>query len=73
MGGGTKAIAMGLSRQGKYEEAEMMQKQVDALSERIHGKEHPITQWSIYNLGRTLKGMGKLEDVNVLLCDLEML
>jgi hypothetical protein len=44
-----------LGRQGKYEEAEVMNRQTLALKETVLGREHPETLTSINNLAHLLK------------------
>ena len=43
-------LALVLSDQGKYEEAEEMHRQTLGLSETVLGKEHPDTLTSMNNL-----------------------
>jgi tetratricopeptide (TPR) repeat protein len=54
-------LATVLSRQGKYEQAEEMYRQVLRLSETVLGKEHPNTLASMNNLATVLRNQGKYE------------
>lgn len=52
-------LALVLSSQGKYEEAEEMHGQALALMERVLGKEHPSTLASMINLASVSSSQGK--------------
>src|SRR5437762_585064 len=54
-------LAVVLSDQGRYEQAEEMHRQALALKERVLGKEHPDTLTSMSNLAGVLSGQGKYE------------
>jgi hypothetical protein len=47
-------LAGALSRQGKYAEAEAMDRETLGLREKVVGKEHPATLTSVYRLARSL-------------------
>ena len=55
-------LAMVLSSQGKYEEAEEMHRQTLELREKVLGKEHPYTLTSMNNLAVVLSSQGKYEE-----------
>ena len=52
-------LAASLSRQGKYAEAEKMEREVLAVSKRVLGAEHPDTLTAAGNLALSLKRQGK--------------
>jgi hypothetical protein len=52
-------LALMLSSQGKYEEAEEMHRQTLGLRERVLGREHPDTLTSMDNLAEVLSHWGK--------------
>ena len=54
-------LAIVLSDQGKYEQAEEMHRQALGLSETVLGKEHPDTLTSMNNLATMLRDQGKYE------------
>jgi tetratricopeptide (TPR) repeat protein len=54
-------LALVLSHQGKYEQAEEMDRQVLRLKEVVLGKEHPDTLKSMGNLALVLSHQGKYE------------
>jgi len=47
-------LALVLSSQGKYEQAEQMHRQTLGLRERVQGREHPNTLTSMDNLAEVL-------------------
>ena len=51
-----------MNHQGKYEEAEGIQRQELALSESVLGKKHPSTLTSMNNLALVLNHQGKYEE-----------
>ena len=55
-------LALVLSSQGKYEEAQEVNRQTLALMERVLGKEHPYTLTSMNNLASVLSSQGKYEE-----------
>ena len=55
-------LAEVLSRQGKYEEAKRIYRQVLALIKRVLEKEHPNTLRSMNNLVSVLSSQGKYEE-----------
>ncbi|KAF2178436.1 hypothetical protein K469DRAFT_332849 [Zopfia rhizophila CBS 207.26] len=52
-------VAMALSDQGKYAEAEKMHQETLALRVKISGKEHPDTLTSMNNVAMALRKQGK--------------
>ena len=54
-------LAVVLTGQGKYEQAEEMHRQALGLSETVLGKEHPATLTSMNNLATVLSNQGKYE------------
>jgi tetratricopeptide (TPR) repeat protein len=60
-------LALVLSRQGKYEQAEEMHRQALKLSETVLGKEHPTTLTSMNNLATMLRDQGKNEQAEEML------
>ncbi|RDW57770.1 hypothetical protein BP5796_12571 [Coleophoma crateriformis] len=52
-------LANSLSQQGKYAEAEAMDRQTLQLGETVLGKEHPDTLGSMNNLAESLRRQGK--------------
>ena len=52
-------MACSLSGQGKYAEAEQMQREVHAAQKRVLGAEHPDTLMTARNLARSLSAQGK--------------
>jgi tetratricopeptide (TPR) repeat protein len=48
-------LALALSDQGKYAEAEAMHRRTLALREKVLGKEHPHTLTSVYSLAYSLQ------------------
>ena len=54
-------LAVVLSDQGKYEQAEDMSRQALGLRETVLGKEHPSTLTSMNNLASVLSNQGKYE------------
>jgi tetratricopeptide (TPR) repeat protein len=61
-------LAMVLSDQGKYEQAEEMQRQALGLQETVLGKEHPGTLRSMNNLATILRDQGKYEQAEEMQC-----
>jgi tetratricopeptide (TPR) repeat protein len=59
-------LAQVLQRQGKYEEAEAMNRQTLALSETVLGLEHPETLMSMSNLALVLQRQGKYEEAEAM-------
>jgi tetratricopeptide (TPR) repeat protein len=55
-----------LESQGKYEDAEAMNRQTLALSETVLGREHPSTLTSMSNLALVLRRQGKYEDAEAM-------
>ena len=55
-------LALVLSRQGSYKEAERIHQQALVLSERVLGKEHPNTLASMNNLALVLGSQGNYEE-----------
>jgi Flp pilus assembly protein TadD len=51
-----------LRQQGKYEEAEQMQRQTLDLKGKVLGEEHPSTLASMNNLAIVLRQQGKYEE-----------
>jgi tetratricopeptide (TPR) repeat protein len=60
-------LALVLSHQGKYEEAEEMHRQALRLRETVLGKEHPDTLTSMNNLASVLSNQGKYEQAEEML------
>jgi hypothetical protein len=54
-------LAMVLSDQGKYDQAEEMHRQALGLRETVLGKEHPDTLRSMNNLATVLRDQSKYE------------
>jgi tetratricopeptide (TPR) repeat protein len=52
-------LALSLYQQGKYAEAEAMQRQTLQLQETVFGKDHPDTLISMNNLASSLRQQGK--------------
>ena len=52
-------LAAALSGQGKYVEAEQMQRQTLELRRKVLGREHPHTLTSMSDLAAALSGQGK--------------
>ena len=63
--GSMNDLALVLSSQGKYEEAEEMHGQALALRERVLGKEHPDTLTSVYCLAYLLHHKKRYKDADV--------
>jgi tetratricopeptide (TPR) repeat protein len=59
-------LALALSNQGKYDEAEPICRQTLALQEKVLGKEHPNTLLSMNNLALLLKTQGKYDEAEKL-------
>lgn len=59
-------LALALSNQGKYDEAEPIYRQTLALREKVLGKEHPNTLISMKNLALLLKSQGKNDEAEKL-------
>jgi Flp pilus assembly protein TadD len=59
-------LALVLGRQGKYEEAEAMNRQTLALKETVLGREHPDTLTSMSNLALVLGRQGKYEEAEAM-------
>jgi Flp pilus assembly protein TadD len=59
-------LALVLNSQGKYEEAEVMNRQTLALREKVIGPEHPDTLVSMSNLAAVLDRQGKYEEAEVM-------
>jgi tetratricopeptide (TPR) repeat protein len=57
-------LALVLSEQGQYSEAEALHRQTLELYKRILGEQHPSTLISINNLASVLKAQGKHEKAN---------
>ena len=55
-------LAVSLSDQGKFDEAEKMQREVLAVSQRVLGAEHPDTLTAAGNLDASLSGQGKYDE-----------
>jgi Tfp pilus assembly protein PilF len=51
-----------LSSQGKYEEAEAMERQALEAREKVLGRDHPDTLTSVSNLGLVLSHQGKYDE-----------
>ncbi|RYP39568.1 hypothetical protein DL766_000390 [Monosporascus sp. MC13-8B] len=51
-----------LDRQGKYDEAEQMQRQALQLSQAVLGNEHPYILGSMNNLACVLRNQGKYDE-----------
>jgi hypothetical protein len=58
-------LAASLSRQGKYDEAEKMEREVLAVSKRVLGAEHPDTLTAAGNLAACLKRQGKYPEAEL--------
>jgi hypothetical protein len=56
-------LAIGLSSQGKYKQAEEMHRQVLGLEETVLGNKHPSTLISMNNLAEVLRDQGKYKQV----------
>ncbi len=48
--------------QGKYEEAEAIQREALALNEKVLGRDHPDTLTSMNSLGVVLESLGKYKE-----------
>jgi tetratricopeptide (TPR) repeat protein len=59
-------LALVLSKQGKYKEAETMHRQELELSEKVLGKEHPDTLTSMNNLAGVLRDRGKYKEAEAM-------
>jgi len=59
-------LALVLDSQGKYKEAEAMNRQTLALSEMVLGREHPYTLTSMSNLALVLDSQGKYEEAEAM-------
>ncbi|KAF1935581.1 hypothetical protein EJ02DRAFT_484297 [Clathrospora elynae] len=59
-------LAQVLESQGKYEDAESMNRQTLALKETVLGREHPSTLTSMSNLALVLGHQGKYEDAEAM-------
>jgi hypothetical protein len=57
-------LALVLSEQEQYSEAEALHRQTLELYKRILGEQHPSTLISINNLASVLKAQGKHEKAN---------
>jgi hypothetical protein len=55
-----------LDRQGKYEEAEAMNRQTLGLYQTVLGREHPSTLTSMSNLAGVLDRQGKYEEAEAM-------
>jgi hypothetical protein len=55
-------LATSLSSQGKYDEAEKMQREVLAVDQRVLGAEHPDTLSTAGNLAQSLSRQGKYDE-----------
>ena len=55
-------LAYSLSRQGKYDEAETMEREVLAVRQRVLGAEHPGTLTAAGNLAQSLSDQGKYDE-----------
>ena len=55
-------LALVLSSQGNYKEAEQIHRQELALTEKVLGKEHPDTLTSMNNLASVLSRQGNYEE-----------
>ena len=55
-------LAVSLSDQGKFDEAEKMQREVLAVRKRVLGAEHPDTLSTAVNLAASLKRQGKHDE-----------
>jgi hypothetical protein len=55
-----------LDSQGKYEEAEAMNRETLAQKEKVLGREHPSTLTSISNLAGVLNSQGKYEEAEAM-------
>ena len=55
-------LAYSFLRQGKYDEAVAMQREVLAVSKRVLGAEHPDTLMTAGNLALSLSGQGKYDE-----------
>jgi tetratricopeptide (TPR) repeat protein len=59
-------LANSLRRQGKYAEAEALDRQTLQLMETVLGKEHPDTLTSMNNLANSLRRQGKYAEAEAL-------
>ena len=59
-------LATSLSQQGKYAEAEAMNRQTLKLQEEVLGKDHPDTLISMSNLAGSLRQQGKYAEAEAL-------
>jgi tetratricopeptide (TPR) repeat protein len=59
-------LALVLGRQGKYEDAEMRNRQTLARREKVLGYEHPDTVTSMSNLASVLGGQGKYKEAEAM-------
>jgi len=59
-------LALALSNQGKYAEAELINHQTLALQEKVLGKEHPDTLISMNNLAVLLNNQGKYNEAELI-------
>ena len=59
-------LADSLSRQGKYDEAEKMQREVLAVKQRVLGAEHPDTLTTADNLAQSLSGQRKYDEAETM-------
>jgi hypothetical protein len=59
-------LAVDLSQQGRYEEAEALDRQALAGRQRVLGAEHPDTLMSLNNLAGDLRRQGRYEEAEAL-------
>jgi tetratricopeptide (TPR) repeat protein len=59
-------LARVLQRQGKYAEAETMNRQTLELKEEVLGKAHPATLLSVYCLAHLLQSKKEYEEASIL-------
>ncbi|KFZ16904.1 hypothetical protein V501_02017 [Pseudogymnoascus sp. VKM F-4519 (FW-2642)] len=59
-------LAESLRQQGKYAEAEVMQRQTLQLKETVLGKDHPDTLASMNNLAVSLHQQGKYAEAEAM-------
>jgi tetratricopeptide (TPR) repeat protein len=59
-----KNLALVLSEQGQYIEAEALHRQTLELYKRVLGEQHPSTLISINNLASVLRAQGKHEEAD---------
>ncbi|KAK5202618.1 Gluconate transport-inducing protein required for gluconate-H+ symport [Exophiala xenobiotica] len=60
-------LAVVLRQQGKYEDAEQMQRQTLDLREKVLGEEHPSTLTSMNDLAEVLQQQGKYKEASLII------